>query len=75
LVGLTIVVTGTLPGMGRAQAEDLIRQQGGTVSGSVSRRTHFVLAGDNAGSKLDKAGELGVPVIDLDQLLRMISQP
>ena len=75
LAGLTIVVTGTLPGMGRAQAEDLIRQQGGTVSGSVSRRTHFVLAGDNAGSKLDKAGELGVPVIDLDQLHRMISQP
>jgi DNA ligase (NAD+) len=53
----------------------MIRQQGGTVSGSVSRRTHFVLAGDNAGSKLDKAGELGIPVIDLDQLLRMISQP
>ncbi len=74
LAGLTIVVTGTLPGLGRAQAEDLIRQHGGTVSGSVSRRTQFVLAGDNAGSKLDKAGELGVPVIDLDQLLRMISQ-
>ena len=72
LAGRTIVVTGTLAGMSRPEAEDLIRQHGGTASGSVSRRTHFVLAGADAGSKLAKATELGIPVIDLETLKRMI---
>jgi len=72
LAGRTIVVTGTLAGISRPEAEDLIRQHGGTASGSVSRRTHFVLAGADAGSKLAKATELGIPVIDLETLMRMI---
>ena len=72
LSGRTVVVTGTLNGMSRSEAEDLIRQHGGTASGSVSRRTHYVLAGADAGSKLAKAQELGVAVIDLETLMRMI---
>ena len=72
LAGCTIVVTGTLPGLGRDEAEALIRRHGGAATGSVSKRTSFVLAGDNPGSKIAKARELGVPVIDLDELLRMI---
>jgi DNA ligase (NAD+) len=72
LAGRTIVVTGTLPGMARDEAEDLIRRHGGAATGSVSRKTSFVVAGDSPGSKIAKATELGVPVIDLDQLLRMI---
>jgi DNA ligase (NAD+) len=71
LAGKTVVVTGTLSGMSRTEAEDWIRQQGGSASGSVSRRTDFVLAGDNAGSKLERAQALGVPVIDLQTLLSM----
>jgi DNA ligase (NAD+) len=72
LAGCTIVVSGTLLGMGRDEAEDLIRRHGGNATGSVSKRTSFVLAGENAGSKLARAGELGIPVIDLDHFLRMI---
>ena len=71
LAGKTVVVTGTLAGMSRTEAEDWIRQHGGSPSGSVSRRTSFVVAGDNAGSKLERARELGVPVIDLSTLLSM----
>lgn len=71
LAGKTLVVTGTLIGMSRTEAEDWIRRHGGTASGSVSRRTDFVVAGDNAGSKLERARELGVPVIDLTTLLSM----
>jgi DNA ligase (NAD+) len=72
LAGRTIVVTGTLPGVSREDVEDRIRQHGGTASGSVSRRTSFVLAGEQAGSKLVRARELGVPVVDYQQFLRMI---
>jgi DNA ligase (NAD+) len=64
-------VTGTLTGMSRTEVEDWIRQHGGAASGSVSRRTDFLVAGDNAGSKLERARELGVPVIDLPTLLSM----
>ena len=74
LAGCTIVVTGTLPGLGRDEAEDLIRRHGGAATGSVSKRTSHVLAGDNPGSKVARARELGIPVIDLDELLRMIGQ-
>jgi DNA ligase (NAD+) len=66
------VVTGTLPGFSRHEAEALIRQHGGSVSGSVSGKTHFVLAGDQPGSKITKAQQLGVPVISIDQLQGMI---
>jgi DNA ligase (NAD+) len=72
LEGRTIVVTGTLPGFSRHEAEALIRQHGGSVSGSVSGKTHFVLAGDQPGSKITKAQQLGVPVISIDQLQGMI---
>jgi DNA ligase (NAD+) len=72
LEGRTIVVTGTLPGLSRHDAEALIRHHGGSVSGSVSGKTHFVLAGDEPGSKITKAQQLGVPVISIDQLLGMI---
>ncbi len=74
LAGQTIVVTGTLDGLSRDEAQDLIRRHGGSVAGSVSRRTSYVLAGENAGSKLARATELGVPVIDQKQLLRMIEE-
>jgi DNA ligase (NAD+) len=64
LAGKTLVVTGTLPYLSRAEAEDAIRAAGGKAAGSVSRKTDYLVAGDNAGSKLQKAGELGVPVLD-----------
>ena len=64
LAGKTLVLTGTLPTLSRDEAKDLIEAAGGKVSGSVSKKTHFVIAGDEAGSKLDKARELGVPVLD-----------
>ncbi|MEN6419181.1 MAG: helix-hairpin-helix domain-containing protein, partial [Clostridiaceae bacterium] len=59
--GKTIVVTGTLPTLGRREAEALIEQNGGKTAGSVSKKTDYVLYGESAGSKLDKARELGVP--------------
>ena len=62
--GLTIVVTGTLPTLSRERAEAMVKRAGGKVAGMVSRKTTFVLAGEKAGSKLEKAHELGVPVID-----------
>ncbi len=64
LEGRTFVLTGTLPGLSREQATALIREAGGKVTGSVSKKTDFVVAGDSPGSKLAKAEELGVEVID-----------
>jgi DNA ligase (NAD+) len=64
LEGLTFVITGTLPSMTREEAKELIERSGGKVSGSVSKKTSYVLAGEEAGSKLDKAQSLGVPVLD-----------
>ncbi len=71
LNGLIMVVTGTLPTLSRQQAEALIRENGGTASSSVSRKTNYVVAGENAGSKLAKAQTLGIPVISEEDLLRM----
>lgn len=73
LAGLTIVVTGTLPTLGRAEAKALIEKNGGKCTGSVSRKTSYLVAGEAAGSKLEKAQALGVPVIDEVGLLAMLS--
>jgi len=73
LVGKTFVLTGTLPNLSREQAKKMIEEQGGKVSGSVSKKTHFVVAGTEAGSKLDKAQELGVPIIGEEELLGMLA--
>ncbi|MBP7402634.1 MAG: NAD-dependent DNA ligase LigA, partial [Clostridia bacterium] len=72
LAGLTFVLTGTLPGMSRDEAEELIREHGGRAAGSVSAKTSYVLAGEGGGSKLDKAARLGVPVIGPDALMKLI---
>ena len=74
LAGLTFVITGTLPTLGRDAAKDLIEAAGAKVSGSVSKKTSYVLAGSEAGSKLDKAHELGVAVIDEPALRQMLEQ-
>ncbi|WP_157670543.1 NAD-dependent DNA ligase LigA [Chitinibacter sp. GC72] len=70
--GKTLVLTGTLPTLGRDEAKALIEAAGGKVSGSVSKKTSFVVAGEAAGSKLDKAQELGVAVLDEAQLLALL---
>ena len=72
LAGLTFVLTGTLPNLTRDQAKALIEAQGGKVSSSVSKKTSYVVAGAEAGSKLDKANTLGVPVIDEEALLKLV---
>ena len=64
LAGLTIVVTGTLPTLSRSEAQALITENGGKAASSVSKKTSYVLAGEAAGSKLDKAMQLGIPVLD-----------
>jgi DNA ligase (NAD+) len=66
LAGLTIVVTGSLTGFSRDQAKEAIVARGGKAAGSVSKKTDYVVLGENAGSKADKAGQLGVPILDED---------
>ena len=73
LDGKVFVITGTLPTMGRKDAAELIRGAGGKVTGSVSKKTDFLVAGEAAGSKLQKATALGVPVLDEAALLEMVS--
>jgi DNA ligase (NAD+) len=72
LAGKTFVLTGTLPTMSREAAKELIEAAGGKVSGSVSKKTDYVVAGAEAGSKLDKARELEVEVIDEGQLMKLL---
>jgi len=74
LAGLTFVITGTLPTMSRRQAKEFIEAHGGRVTGSVSSKTDYLLAGERAGSKLDKAQKLGVPVIDEETLRKMVEK-
>jgi DNA ligase (NAD+) len=66
LVGLSVVVTGSLEGWSRDGATEAVQGRGGKVTGSVSKKTDFVVVGDNPGSKADKAAELKVPVLDED---------
>jgi DNA ligase (NAD+) len=72
LEGLTFVLTGTLPTLTREDAKERIETAGGRVSASVSKKTSYVVAGDDAGSKLDKARDLKVPVIGEPELLEML---
>lgn len=74
LAGMTLVVTGTLPTLGRKEVTELIEKNGGKCAGSVSKKTDLVVAGEATGSKLTKAQELGIKVIDEAELLRMIGQ-
>ena len=73
LAGKTFVLTGTLPSLSRDAAKDLIEAAGGKVAGSVSKKTDFVVAGEDAGSKLDKARLLGLSVIDEAALRELLS--
>ena len=72
LKGLAIVITGTLPTLSRSQATELIEAQGGRITSGVSKSTDFVVVGEDAGSKLEKARALGVETIDEAELLRRI---
>ena len=72
LEGKVVVLTGTFPSLSREQAKERVEQAGGKVSGSVSKKTSFVVAGEEAGSKLDKARDLGVEIIDEAELLRRL---
>jgi DNA ligase (NAD+) len=74
LEGLTFVVTGTLPTLSREEIEETIKAHGGRVSGSVSKNTDYVVAGENAGSKLDKAQKLGVKIIDEAAFLELLTK-
>jgi DNA ligase (NAD+) len=73
LAGLTVVLTGTLPTLTRDQAKEMLEAAGAKVAGSVSKKTAYVVAGEEAGSKLDKARELGVPVLDEAGLLELLA--
>ncbi len=74
LEGHTVVITGTLPNLSRKQAQELVERAGGKVTGSISSKTNLLIAGDKAGSKLKKAEELGVEVLDEDRLKKLICQ-
>jgi DNA ligase (NAD+) len=72
LEGLTFVLTGALPNLTRDEAKQRIEDSGGKVSGSVSKKTSYVVAGEEAGSKLEKAQELKVPILDEAGLLKLL---
>ena len=74
LSGKTFVLTGTLPTLSRDQAKELLEAAGAKVAGSVSQKTSFVVAGSEAGSKLDKATELGIPILDEVAFLKLLGR-
>jgi len=74
LAGKTFVLTGTLPTLKRSQAQELIEAAGGKVSGSVSKKTSYLVAGEEAGSKLTKAEQLGVAILTESDLLALLSK-
>ena len=73
LAGLTFVITGTLPTLSRDEAKDKLEAAGAKVSGSVSKKTHYLVAGEEAGSKLEKAREAGVEIIDEARMLEILA--
>ena len=74
IAGKTFVLTGTLPTLGRDEARDLIEKAGGKVSGSVSKNTDYVVAGEEAGSKLTKAQELGITILGEPELRKLLGE-
>ena len=74
LEGLTVVVTGTLPGFSRDEAKEAILSRGGKAAGSVSKKTDFVVVGENAGTKAEKAEQLGRPILDEDGFRRLLAE-
>jgi DNA ligase (NAD+) len=74
LAGVTVVITGSLAELSRDEAAEAVRAAGGKVTGSVSKKTGFVVAGDNPGSKYDKAVEVGVPVLDEAGFRRLLAE-
>jgi len=74
LTGKTVVITGTLSKWSRKEAEELVERYGGHAAGSVSKKTDYVLAGENAGSKLDKAQNLGIPILDEEAFASLIGE-
>jgi DNA ligase (NAD+) len=73
LEGLTVVVTGSLPNFSRDEAKEAILVRGGKAAGSVSKNTSYLVAGESAGTKLDKAEQLGVPVLDEDGFRQLLA--
>ncbi len=73
LTGKTVVLTGSLADLTRDQAADMVKRAGGKVTGSVSKKTDFVVAGESAGSKLEKAEKLGVAVVDREGFDRLLN--
>jgi DNA ligase (NAD+) len=74
LTGLTFVLTGTLPTLSRSEAKERIEASGGKVTGSVSKKTDYLVAGAEAGSKLTKATTLGIKILDEDRLQSMLNE-
>lgn len=74
LTGKTFVITGTLPSLARDQLKDMLEAAGGKVAGSVSKKTHYLVAGSDAGSKLEKARELDIPILDETGVLALLQQ-
>ena len=74
LSGKTVVITGTLPDVSREEAAQIITENGGKVTGTVSKKTSFLVAGENAGSKLEKAHKLEIPVLSWPEVLEHLAQ-